>query len=232
MSVLLALDSAGPSLSVAIAHDGRLVYECLQRTGHTHSERLLPMIDAALSSQGIAADALDWLAVTVGPGSFTGVRIGVETAKALSHALKKPCVPVNALEAIAFGARLFEGVVCPLQDARAGQVYCAAYRNGARLLPDAALKLPEFLAALPAGERCCFLGDGAQAQREKITESMGERAVFAPESEMNLRAASVALLALQRTETALDWRALLPYYLRKPQAEREREAREAASHAE
>lgn len=226
------MDTTGPSLSVAIAREGKIVYECFQSTGRTHSERLLPMIDAALQAEGMEAAQLDALAVTVGPGSFTGVRIGAETAKALCHALEKPCVPVNALEAIARGAGAFPGVVCPLQDARAGQVYCAAYRGGERILPDGAMKLGEFLASLPEEAECLFIGDGAEANREKIAQAMGRRAVFAQASEMNLRAANAALLASERIETAVSWRELLPYYLRKPQAEREREAREAASHAE
>lgn len=229
---ILAMDTTGPSLSVAIAREGKIVYECFQSTGRTHSERLLPMIDAALQAEGMEAAQLDALAVTVGPGSFTGVRIGAETAKALCHALEKPCVPVNALEAIARGAGAFPGVVCPLQDARAGQVYCAAYRGGERILPDGAMKLGEFLASLPEEAECLFIGDGAEANREKIAQAMGRRAVFAQASEMNLRAANAALLASERIETAVSWRELLPYYLRKPQAEREREAREAASHAE
>ncbi len=229
---LLAIDSTGPSLSVAIACEGKIVYECFQRTGHTHSERLMPMIDAALQAQGTEPSQLDALAVTVGPGSFTGVRIGVETAKALCHALEKPCVPVNALEAIARGAGGFEGVICPMQDARAGQVYAAAYWDGEKILPDGAMKLDEFLEALPDEAACCFLGDGAQAHREAIAQAMGERAVFAQESDMNLRAANAALIACERPETAVGWRKVAPYYLRKPQAEREREAREAQGHAE
>ena len=229
---ILAMDTTGPSLSVAIAREGKIVYECFQSTGRTHSERLLQMIDAALQAEGMEAAQLDALAVTVGPGSFTGVRIGAETAKALCHALEKPGVPVNALEAIARGAGAFPGVVCPLQDARAGQVYCAAYRGGERILPDGAMKLGEFLASLPEEAECLFIGDGAEANREKIAQAMGRRAVFAQASEMNLRAANAALLASERIETAVSWRELLPYYLRKPQAEREREAREAASHAE
>lgn len=227
MSMLLAMDSTGPSLSVALAKDGKIVYECFQRTGHTHSERLLPMIDAALASQGIEASQLDLLAVTVGPGSFTGVRIGVETAKALAHALNIPCVPVNALEAIAMGAGRFEGVVCPLQDARAGQVYCASFMDGEQVLPDSAMKLAEFLETLPDEADCCFVGDGAQAHRVALENAMGERAVFAAESEMNLRAANAAVLGYAQRDKAVGWREILPYYLRKPQAEREREAREA-----
>lgn len=230
--MLLAIDSTGPSLSVALANDGKIVYECFQRTGHTHSERLMPMIDAALASQGIEAAQLDALAVTVGPGSFTGVRIGVETAKALCHALEKPCVPVNALEAIARGAQSFDGVVCPLQDARAGQVYGAAFWDGEQILPDDAVKLDEFLDSLPEEAACCFIGDGAQANRAHIAQTMGERAVFAQGSDMNLRAANAAMIACERIDTAVTWRELLPYYLRKPQAEREREAREAQNRAE
>lgn len=230
--MLLAIDSTGPSLSVALANDGKIVYECFQRTGHTHSERLMPMIDAALASQGIEAAQLDALAVTVGPGSFTGVRIGVETAKALCHALEKPCVPVNALEAIARGAQSFDGVVCPLQDARAGQVYGAAFWDGEQILPDDAVKLDEFLDSLPEEAACCFIGDGAQANRAHIAQTMGKRAVFAQESDMNLRAANAAMIACERIDTAVTWRELLPYYLRKPQAEREREAREAQNRAE
>ena len=229
---ILAMDTTGPSLSVAVAREGKIVYECFQSTQRTHSERLLPMIEAALQAEGIEAAQLDALAVTVGPGSFTGVRIGAETAKALCHALEKPCVPVNALEAIARGAGSFDGVVCPMQDARAGQVYCAAYRGGERILPDAAMKLDEFLGSLPQEVACLFIGDGAEANRGKISQALGERAVFAQASEMNLRAANAALIACEKIETAVSWRELLPYYLRKPQAEREREAREAASHAE
>lgn len=227
VNLLLAMDSVGPSLSVAIAKGGEIVYEAFQRTGLTHSQRLLPLIDDVLVSLGIEVAQLDALAVTVGPGSFTGVRIGVETAKALAHALEIPCVPVNALEAIAYGARFFGGPVCPLQDARAGQVYCAVYRSGECILPDSALKLDDFLAALPQ-EPCCFLGDGALKHREAIAARLGARACFAPPSDINLRAAAVASLALLRPETALPWHGVMPYYLRKPQAEREREAREAA----
>ena len=111
-----------------------------------------------------------------------------------------------------------------MQDARAGQVYCAAYRGGERILPDGAMKLGEFLESLPDGDGCLFIGDGAEANREKIVQAMGERAVFAQAGEMNLRAANAALIAGEKSGTAVGWRELLPYYLRRPQAEREREA--------
>jgi len=223
MTTILAMDTVGPSLSVALTRDGRLVYQCTQQTGRTHSERLMPLVDAALGAASLSPKQVDLFAVTRGPGSFTGVRIGVATAKALAHATDRPCVGVNALEALARAASLFPGIVCPLQDARAGQVYCAAFRGKERILPDAALPLSDFLALLPAGVPCCFVGDGAAAHATALPAG-----VLVPPEHMALDAVQVAAIALERIGEAGDWRALLPFYLRAPQAERERAAREAA----
>ncbi len=230
MTTILAMDTVGPSLGVALTRGGRLVYQCTLQTGRTHSEKLMPLIDEALRTAGVVPVEVDCFAVTRGPGSFTGVRIGVATAKALAHATDRPCIGVNALEALARPARLFPGVVCPLQDARAGQVYCAAFQNGARMLPDAAMRLHEFLALLPEKEPLCFTGDGAAANAEALMATLHDRAVIPPEY-APLDAAQVAAIALERLSEAGDWRTLLPYYLRAPQAERERAAKEAAAHA-
>lgn len=226
MNTILAFDTTGPSLSVALMRDGRTVYECTQLNGLTHSDSLMPLVEEALQSFKLTPGDVDCFAVAVGPGSFTGVRIGVTTAKSLAHATGKPCIGINALEAIAAGASLFGGIVCSLQDARAGQVYCAAFSRGMRVLPDAALKLDAFLEQVITMGTCCFLGDGAVAHRESILAVMGGRAVFAPESAMALRASSVARLALEKADQAVGWEELLPYYLRAPQAERERLAKE------
>ncbi len=227
MSTVLAMDTSGPSLSVALVRDGKAVFERTQQNGRTHSASLMPLVDEALQTGGIRMAQVDLLAAVHGPGSFTGVRIGVATAKGLAHAAGKPCLGVNALEALSRNAGLFCGAVCALQDARAGQVYCAAYRDGERVLKDAAKKLSEFLEEARRLGRCCFVGDGAAAHRSGIAEAMGELAVFAPESDMMIRASHVALLALEKAHLAGTWRELLPYYLRAPQAERERAAREA-----
>lgn len=226
MKRILAFDTSGPSLSVALLADTKLIFECTQQTGLTHSDRLMPMIDAALQTGGCTAADIDCFAVTVGPGSFTGVRIGVATAKALAHATGKPCIGINALEAMAHTAGLFDGMVCAMQDARAGQVYCAAFCAGQRVMGDVAEKLDILLPQLANEESCCFVGDGAAAHREIIEAVMGEKAVFAPADRMMIHAGSVALLAAQRPELAVSFRELLPYYLRAPQAERERLARE------
>jgi len=226
MRHLLAVDTSGPSLSVALLTDGALVYECVQQNGHTHSESLMVLLDAALAAARLSPADVDCFACVHGPGSFTGIRIGVSTVRALSQATGKPCIGINALEALAYGAAPFPGAVCALQDARAGQVYAAAFEHGRRLLPDRALPLVDFLGELEGP--CCFIGDGAARHRGAIAQTLGPRAHFPPEPLMALRASSAAMIALGRPGQAADHTKLLPYYLRAPQAERERIAREAA----
>lgn len=224
---ILAIDTSGPSLGVALLQDGRLAFECIQQNGLTHSDSLMPLVDTALTAGRLGPSMVDCYAVTTGPGSFTGVRIGVETVKALAHATDRPCLGINALEAIACTARLFDGTVCPLRDARAGQVYGAAYRQGVQILPDTAEKIDLFLASVHPMGRCCFLGDGAAANEAAIRRALGENAVIPPATDMPLRAANVALLAQERQAQWHGWQTLMPYYLRAPQAERERLARQA-----
>lgn len=228
MKHILAMDTSGPSLSVALMRENKLVFECTQQNGHTHSDSLMPLVDMALKIGGITVREVGCIAVVTGPGSFTGVRIGVTTAKSLAHAAGIPCMGINALEAIAAGAMAFPGLVCPMQDARAGQVYSAGYRQGVQVMPDAAVKLVDLLPNLEQEASVCFMGDGAVAHRQAIVEAMGERALFLPPDKMALHAGAVASLALQRPEKTMGWETLAPYYLRAPQAERERLAKEAA----
>ena len=232
---LLAIDTTGPVCGVAILTGEGVRYECAVTNKLTHSVNLLPMIDAAFAATGLAIADMDRIAVTVGPGSFTGVRIGVSTVKGLAHGAGKPCVAVDALAAMAAGAGDFDGVVCPVQDARAGQVYGAAFRvrGGVpeRLTDDAPMKVEDFVAAVSAlGERLLFLGDGMPVHREKLAALLGDRAVFAAPQLAYLRPASVAWLGSLAGET-VDYRALTPLYLRAPSAERNRKLVEAA-HAE
>ncbi len=229
MSVILAMDTSGPSLSVALMRDGLALFECVRRSGLTHSESLMPMVDEALRAGKLSMADVDLVAVVKGPGSFTGVRIGVSSAIGLSQALNKPCVGINALEAMAFCASLFDGVVCPLQDARASQVYAAAFRKGKRVMPDEAVSLDEYLERVASFGRCCFVGDGADRHREAILSVMGKSAIFPSEGWMGIRGSCVAQLAYMKQGEAGSWRTLAPYYLRAPQAERERTAKEAQS---
>lgn len=228
---VLAIDTSGPVCGVAICRNGAVAFEEAVINKQTHSVNLMSMVDAALSRTGMELRAMNRLAVVVGPGSFTGVRIGVSTAKGLSHGSGVPCVAIDALEAMAAGVPLFDGVVCPIQDARAGQVYGAAFIRGQRVLPDEPLKLEDYVEKLrPLGSRFCFLGDGMPVHQARLTELLGEQAIFAPANAAFLRPASVALLASDPSREELDYLSLMPLYLRAPQAERNRALEEAMRH--
>ena len=219
---ILAIDTSGPVCGVAVMRDGAVVYEASAINKMTHSVNLLPMIDAAMQSAGLTIADLDRIAVVSGPGSFTGVRIGVSTVKGLAHAHNTPCVAVDALEAMAAGVGDFAGVVCPIQDARAGQVYGAAFSNGEnrpeRLMDDIPLKLEEYVETIQSfGDRFMFLGDGMPVHRAKLEKLLGEAAVFAKPQLAFLRPASAAYLASLAEET-VDYLALEPLYLRAPNA--------------
>lgn len=231
---ILMIDTSGPACGVAIMADGRLVYEAELTHKQTHSQRVMPMVDAALQMSDMTLEDMDVLGAVVGPGSFTGVRIGVSTVKALAHAAGKPCVAVDALEALAANVIAFDGVVCPILDARAQQVYGAMFKDGKRVLEDVVEKLALFLDRVEAtGEAALFLGDGAPGFEAAIRERLGDKAHFVKPQHNGLRAGSACAVAkerLEKGEAALDYITLLPLYLRAPQAERERAAREGAQH--
>ena len=230
---LLAIDTSGPVCGVAVLAEETVRYECAVQNKLTHSVNLLPMVDAALTASGLTLQDLDRLAVVTGPGSFTGVRLGVSTVKGLAHGCGKPCVAVDALEAMAHGVGEFAGIVCPIQDARAGQVYGAAFDGSAaheRLMEDHPAKLEDYVAELQSvGDRFLFLGDGMPVHRKRLAELLGDAAVFAPAHLAYLRPGAVAMLGAAAVEE-LDYRSLMPMYLRAPNAERNKKLVEAAQH--
>lgn len=225
---LLCIDTSGPVCGAAVIRDGVVAYEASAVNKLTHSVNLMPMVEEALLRSGLTVSEVDVYAAVTGPGSFTGVRIGVSTVKGLAHGAGKPCVGVDALEALAASICAADRLICPLQDARAGQVYAAAFRPGlppVRMLPDMAEKLDAFLdmALEMAGDRpLLFTGDGVKPNRAAIEARLGERAVFPPAQHSFLRPAAAAMLAWEKREQAVDYLTLMPVYLRAPQAERER----------
>ena len=236
---ILMIDTSGPACGVAIQKDGQIVCEMQLTSGKTHSQRVMPMADSALALCEMGVKDIDLFGAVVGPGSFTGVRIGVSTVKALAHAAGKPCIGVDALHALAANISGFDGVICPILDARAQQVYGAMFESGmppVRLMEDTAEKLTVFLDRCEQmGRDRLFLGDGAPAFESAIRERLGEKAHFAPAQHMGLRAASACALAecfAQQAENLKDCMTLLPLYLRAPQAERERAAKLAAQEKE
>ena len=236
---ILMIDTSGPACGVAVMKDGQIVCELQLTSGKTHSQRVMPMVDQALSMCEMGIEEIDLFGAVVGPGSFTGVRIGVSSVKALAHAAGKPCIGVDALHALAANISGFDGVICPILDARAQQVYGAMFECGmppVRLMEDEAEKLTLFLDRVEAtGRHALFVGDGAAAFENAIVERLGEKAHFAPAQHAGLRAASACALAetYAQDETLLrDCVTLLPLYLRAPQAERERAAKLAAQKGE
>jgi tRNA threonylcarbamoyladenosine biosynthesis protein TsaB len=228
---VLALDTSGPVCGVAVTRDGRVLYEGAAVNKRTHSVNLLPMVEEALTRAGLTMEEIDLFAAVTGPGSFTGVRIGVSTVKGMAHGVNRTCVGVDALEALAAGAGDTRALLCPVQDARAGQVYGAVFAAGfppVRVMPDEALLLDALidraLAAAGDGQPLCFVGDGAAAYRAAIEARLGPRAVFPPAHLSFLRPAAVALLAEAHADEKGNYLALMPKYLRAPQAERARAA--------
>lgn len=233
---ILAIDSSGAVASVAVLNDTTLIGEISLNNQLTHSQSLLPMIDRVMQMTGTEAAELTCLAIAAGPGSFTGLRIGASTVKGLAMVYDKPIVAVPTVDALAcnyFGA---SQLICPLLDARRGQVYGGLYRfteEGLQvLISQTCVALPELLRQVNAlGQEVLFLGDGADAYRSRIPELMQVPYRFAPVHLSKQRAGSVGLLAFQYAKenkytTAVEF---VPEYLRKSQAEREREARAEAA---
>ena len=231
---LLALDTSTKVASAALMESGVLVCEANLNSGLTHSERLMPLVDQCFRLAGWQPAALDAIAVVAGPGSFTGVRIGVATAKGMAEALGKPVIALNTLEVLAAAFPGFAGVIAPVLDARRDQVYCALYDGSQlELLPPAPLALGELLKqpAIAEAQAVMFCGDGVAPHRQAITEALGEKAWFAPAHLLLQRAGAAAHLAWQKLTAgqAMDAADLLPIYLRKSSAEQvlEKKAMEA-----
>lgn len=228
---LLSIDSSAKSASCAIMHDFALEGEFFINGGFTHSETLMPMVEALYKTLSLSNSDIDLFAVNVGPGSFTGVRIGVSAVKGMAFATGKPCVGVSSLLSLAYNISGFDGIICPVMDARRSQFYNALfYQDGderVRLCPDRAIGGEELLGELKALKKPVILvGDGALLcyNSFEIIEGIS----LAHEDIRLSRASSVARAALWAYSRAeqTDSRGLSPFYLRPSQAERERAARE------
>ena len=225
--LILAFESSAKAASVALVEDGRLISQYSQCSGLTHSRTLLPMAEDMLKNAELTLDKVDLFAVAHGPGSFTGIRIGVSTVKGLAWAADKPCVGVSTLEGMAWHGLAAGGLVCPVMDARRSQVYNALFRieNGkpVRLCEDRPIALSQLAEELRTLNAPAFLiGDGAELA-EKYLREQAIPCTVAPENLRWQSAWGVAMAAMDKTPGNAD--ALLPVYLRLSQAERERQER-------
>ena len=223
----LAFESSAKAASVALLRDGSLISQYSQCSGLTHSRTLLPMAEDLLKNAELTLSDIDLFAVAHGPGSFTGIRIGVSTVKGRSWACDKPCVGVSTRESMAWHGLAAGGLICPVMDARRQQVYNALFeiREGKpfRLTEDRPLSLAELCEKLRSLDGVPFLvGDGA-ALTARFLEKEGLPFRMAPENLLWQSAWGVGMAALDKTPG--DSQSLLPVYLRLSQAERERQER-------
>lgn len=223
---ILAVDTSASVASCAIVEDNKLICEQILNNKLTHSQTIMPMIASALMQSDMKAEDIDLFAAVTGPGSFTGLRIGVSAVKALAHATGKKCAAVSALEAMAYNLVCSEYIISPIMDARRQQVYNALYRaDEMRLteLEEARAISVETLCEelLQMGRKVVFLGDGVPVYRDYIAEKLADKALFAPANVNAQMAGSAAVLASSKEQ--VGYAELVPFYLRKSQAEREYE---------
>ena len=226
--LILAFETTAKAGSVALMDGEKLLGESYQNTGLTHSQTLMVMAEDMLRSSGKTVSDVTAVAVAEGPGSFTGVRIGVAAAKGFAWGGELPCYGVSTLEAMAETLGIWQGYVCPCMDARRSQVYNALFsvKNGEieRIQADRAISLAELGEELKTLEGPIFLvGDGSSLTYRTLKDTVPEL-VLPPEHRMHQRASGVALVAAKKIAAgeAGDANALTPNYLRLSQAERER----------
>ena len=217
---ILAIESSAKAASVCIVQDGCVLAESFLNCGLTHSVSILPSVEWLLDITKLKISDIDRIAVSGGPGSFTGLRIGMSVVKGLAWSLDIPCVAVSTLLAAAKGAAHIDGIVCAVMDARANQVYNTLFeaKNGelSRLCPDRAISIPDLFAELSNKENVILTGDGAQL----CHKSFEGKFKIAPEHLRYQRAVYVA--SLSENAEAISGKDLKPEYIRLPQAERER----------
>lgn len=219
---ILAIDSTANTSTVALLENETLLGLYTANTKNTHSETLLPMIKHLMSTLNVSNDQIDAYAVSNGPGSFTGVRIGVATIKGLAFDKNKKCVEVSTIEALAENLEGFDGIICPIMNARRGQVYTGAFLNGKPIIDDTCMMLSDLIPMLEAyNQPIYFVGDGYS-----LIENMNIAGLRAtPEMLRYQNAFSVGKIAYKKlqNESYTTDKELSVEYLRKPQAERERE---------
>lgn len=228
---ILAFETSAKAASAALLEDDRLVAEYYQNCGQTHSRTLMKMAEDLLQNCGMTPADLTAVACAAGPGSFTGIRIGVAAAKGLAWGRELPCIGVSTLEAMAYQAQEFEGLICCAMDARREQIYHALFsaEHGklTRLCEDCAISLQELAERLENEEKPkIIVGDGAQLCYNTVGRNVSG-CILAPEHQVMQRASGVALAARQRLLAGDlgDGATLTPNYLRLSQAERERAER-------
>lgn len=223
---ILAIDTSGSNCSACIIDENLVISEFSQNTGTTHSQNLMPMINEMMKFAQIELENIDVFACSIGPGSFTGLRIGISTIKGFALGLNKPVIGVPSLVGLAYNIPYFNGLICPIIDARNNNVYSGVfeYTNipnlmGAYISSD----LDTLINVLKQKESdILFVGDGSVSYKEKLIEELGSRARFTPMHLNGQLATSIAKAAMDKSKLGEfdDYNSLAPLYLKKSQAER------------
>jgi len=221
---VLALETATTAGGIAILDDeDGLIGEVRVNIKVAYAERLMPSIDWLLKSSHISVRDIDAFAVSIGPGSFTGLRIGLSTVKGLSHATQKPVIPVPTLDAFARTLPFCEHFICPMLDARKNEIYTGLYKwdEGVckKIITETAINPLDFLKEIKG--QTVFMGDGVRIYKELIINVLGDDAIFASPSKMSPSASNVAEIAIERLKkgVAVDPITLTPFYIRRSEAE-------------
>lgn len=224
---ILAIDTSATAASAALCDENKIIGDFFINTKLTHSRTLMPMVESLLANTNVQTSDITAVAVNCGPGSFTGVRIGVAAAKGLAFADDLPCIEVSTLESLAYNVQFAKGIICPVMDARCSQVYNALFKcdgvKPERLCEDRALSIAELSEELKGyDERIILVGDGAELCYNAMKELL-PNVELAPMTVRFQRASSTALIALEKfnNNEVLSAAEIMPMYLRLPQAQRE-----------
>jgi len=230
---VLALETATTAGSIAVSDDNKgLIGEVRINIDVAHAERLMTSIDWLLNASLITIEDIDAFAISIGPGSFTGLRIGLSAAKGFSYATNKPIVSVSTLDAFARTLPFCSHFICPMLDARKNEIYTGLYKwegkSCRKIIPETAVNPRKFLkdikelyALKQIKELTVFMGNGAKIHKDIITDTLKTNAFFAPASRMSPAAASVAEIAIEKLKDGIftDPVSLTPFYIRKSEAE-------------
>jgi len=222
--LILAVDTTTPHGSVALLENSNLLAEVCSESSLTHSERLLPAVDLILYQRGLTIKNVEAFAVAVGPGSFTGIRIGLSTIKSFALATGKPVAPVSSLEALALKVKLpHNRLLCPLLDARKGEIYTALFevKKGrlTEVVPQGVYAPDQFFSRLPAHRIIAFIGNGVDAWKEKIFEYFKDKARLSSRSFFIAHEVGLLGYGLLKKGLGQDFREVRPLYFRRSQAE-------------
>lgn len=225
--IILSVDTSAKVSSVSVVNEDRILVEFNIDTRLTHSQTLMPMLNAVLECSNLTFDDIDYFAVANGPGSFTGLRIGIAAIKGLAFACNKQCIPVSTLKGLAYNLRDLDTIICATMDARCNQVYYALFdfqkKSLIRLCDDKADSIDNLIEHLSSyNKKIIFVGDGAELCYNKAKDILQNVSIASIERRYQ-KASSVGFAAFDDFEGhKQDASELMPAYLRLPQAERER----------